>query len=126
LTPQGVQLAYFSQYCVQGCSAVDVFAQDLSPQRFLLGIPYCFPPFTMIDLFLSLLQSSDGVCVVILPENFGVWYPKFKVGVKKVVRLSEANSKGVLLTFKNKSFRPFVSKYAMIAALLDFSKKSTH
>ena len=121
VTPQGVQLPYFSQYCVQGCSAVDVFAQDLSPQRFPSGIPYCFPPFAMIDLFLSFLQYSAGSCLVILPENFGIWYPKFRVGVKKVVRLSEANSKGVLLTFKANSFRPFVSKYAMIAACIDFS-----
>ena len=41
--------------------------------------------------------------------------------MKKVVRLSEDNSKGVLLKFKANGFRPFVNKYAMIAAFIDFS-----
>ena len=74
----------------------------------------------MIDLFLSFLQCSAGLCQVLLPESFGVWYPKFRVGVKKVVRLSEANSKGVLFTFKANGLRPFVSRYAMISAFIIF------
>ena len=99
---------------------MDVFSIPVGTNVANEGLPYCFPPFAMIDLFLSFLQYSAGSCLVILPENFGIWYPKFRVGVKKVVRLSETNSKGVLLTFKANSFRPFVSKYAMIAACIDF------
>ena len=77
----------------------------------------------MIDNFLSHLQECSGTCLVILPENFGLWYPKFSCGVRKVVRLSEIGSVSVVLCFKRNGFHPLNSKFAMIAALLDFSRK---
>ena len=75
----------------------------------------------MIDNFLAHLQECSGKCVVILPENFGLWYPKFACGVKKVIRLSEVGSRGAVLCFKKNAFHLLPCKYAMIAALLDYS-----
>ena len=121
LTPSGVPLPFFSQYFVQGCEAVDVFSIDLRPHLARRGLFYCFPPFSMIDNFLAHLQECSGKCVVILPENFGLWYPKFACGVKKVIRLSEVGSRGAVLCFKKNAFHLLPCKYAMIAALLDYS-----
>ena len=122
-TPCGTALPFFSQYFVQDCEAVDVFSKDIGPRPGSRGVFYCFPPFVMIDNFLSHLQECSGTCLVILPENFGLWYPKFSCGVRKVVRLSEIGSVSVVLCFKRNGFHPLNSKFAMIAALLDFSRK---
>ena len=75
----------------------------------------------MIDNFLAHVQECSGRCVVILPENFGLWYPKFVCGVKKVIRLSEVGARGAVLCFKKNAFHPLPCKYALIAALLDYS-----
>ena len=125
-SPEGVPLPFYSQYFVQGCKAVDVFSRDISHLGYLEkeGLFYCFPPFALIGNFLAHLQKCAGKCVVILPESFGLWYPRFMCGVREVKKLSEPHSKSVLLCFKKNGFHPFVSKFVMIAALLDYSSNN--
>ena len=120
---EGFPLPYFSQYALQGSYAVDVFSQNIGEQLRSEGLPFCFPPFSMIDLFLAHLLECRGRCLMVLPEFHGPWFPKFLLGrvSSSVVKLSSPNRKGVLLTFKRNSFVPFISKYAMIAAIVDFS-----
>ena len=43
-------------------------------------------------------------------------------GVREVKKLSGPHSKGVLLCFKKNGFHPFISKFAIIAALIDYSR----
>jgi len=120
---EGFPLPYFSQYALQGSYAVDVFSQNIGEQLRSEGLPFCFPPFSMIDLFLAHLLECRGRCLMVLPEFHGPWFPKLILGrvSSSVVKLSSPNRKGVLLTFKRNSFVPFISKYAMIAAIVDFS-----
>ena len=101
LTPAGVSLPFLSQHFVQGCEMVDVISIDIGPNLGWQGLFYCFPPFCMIDNFLAHLQECSGRCVVILLENFGLWYPKFVCGtrVQKVICLSKVGSKGAVLCF---------------------------
>ena len=56
--------------------------------------------------------------MVIVLESFGLWYPRLMWGVREVNKLSDPQSKGVLLCFefKKNGFHPFISKFAMIAA----------
>ena len=119
--PNGTPLPFISQYCVKGALAVDVFSIPVGTNVANEGLPYCFPPFAMIDIFLAHLQECKGTCVVILPQTMGLWFPKYKISVKKVVCLAKAHSSNVLLCFKNNAFQPFKSAYPMLAALLDFS-----
>ena len=60
--------------------------------------------------------------MVILPDIMGLWFPKYKIGLRKSTRLAESHSSSILLYFKNNSFHPFRSKFPIVAALLDFSK----
>ena len=61
-------------------------------------------------------------CVVILPDIMGLWFPKYKTGLRKCTRLAESYSSNILLRFKSNAFHPFRSKFPIVAALLDFSK----
>ena len=119
---EGVPLPFVSQYVVKGATAVDVFSVDLGSNTFGQHMPYCFPPFSMIDTFIAHLQNCNGKCVVILPDIMGLWFPKYKIGLRKSKRLAERHSSSILLCFKNNSFHPFRSKFPVVAALLDFSK----
>ena len=75
---------------------MDVFSRDISHLGYLEkeGLFYCFPPFALIGNFLAHLQKCAGKCVVILPESFGLWYPRFMCGVGSSVGKADVEFEG--------------------------------
>ena len=60
--------------------------------------------------------SQGSVAVDIFSQNISP-----KLFCRGLAILSSPNMESGVLTFKHNSFVPFVSKYAMIAAVIDFS-----
>lgn len=71
----GVSLRHFTPYPMPQSAGVNVFAQSLEREE----VPYCYPPFCMLDAVLSYLEQSGAkCCTVVIPDMQPrpVWWPK--------------------------------------------------
>ena len=66
-------LPFYLQYYEEKAIGTDIFAQNIARAKGDKYPDVCFPPFSMIGLFLKHISESKGWCVIILSEHKASW-----------------------------------------------------
>ena len=123
-------LPFYSRYHTQGCAGVDVLTQNV---RFMPGstteecFGFCFPPTSMVGVFLQHLEECRAKALVIVPDRKQYWFPRIADAATRSRTLSIGSggeSPFFRVHHQKGSERFHFKRSGMLAVVVDFARNA--